>query len=133
MDICCGLTMVARIENVYSEGGVLIRDVPLLVCPTCHQSQICPDVLFDYQMYSHYCETDGLRSTSLIDAIGEDRILQQLEKYPEDARIQTHKRVLPEQMDQTLDLINLSNLIGDTLWHEELLERMTQLRKWMMT
>ncbi|MDB5083739.1 MAG: hypothetical protein JWN30_625 [Bacilli bacterium] len=131
MDICCGLTMVARLENVYSEGGVLIQDVPLLVCPTCRRSQISPDILFDYQMYAYYCETDGARSGSLSKAIGEEKILHQLEKYPEDIRIQQKIRVIPEQIDNTLDLMNLADLIGDDRWHQELVDRITHFSRWI--
>lgn len=129
MDNCCGLTMVARLQNVYTEGSVLVQDVPLLFCPTCQYSLIAPDIELDYQLFAHNCETDGVRSGSLTDAAGEDKILAVLEKYPEDERIHTGQRVIREQFDITLDLLNFAQSMQDLEWSRELVERLRMFRQ----
>jgi len=126
-DFCCGLTMVGVMSSMYSEGGVLIHDVPMLVCPTCHQSHIAPDVELDYIMLSHNCETDRVKVSSLQEAIGSDKVHRVLKKYPEDERLRTGRRVLPEQIDSTLDMINIAKMTGDEAWHQELLNQLKRL------
>lgn len=123
-DFCCGLTMIGLLRSIYSEGGVLVHDVPMLVCPTCHKSHIIPDLEFDYIMLTHYCETDRVKVTSLRDAIGETKITDALAKYPEDERIRTGRRVVPQQIDSVLDLINVAKGMGDEAWHAELLDQL---------
>jgi hypothetical protein len=123
-DFCCGLTMVGMMRSIYSEGGVLIHDVPMLVCPTCHKSHVAPDIEFDYIMLAHYCETDRVRVTSLKEAVGPDKIRDVLKKYPEDDRVRTGRRVLPEQIDSLLDMINVAKTLEDQSWHQELLNQL---------
>ncbi|KEO82911.1 hypothetical protein [Tumebacillus flagellatus] len=123
-DFCCGMTMVALLRSIYSEGGVLVHDVPMLVCPTCHKSHIVPDLEFDYIMLTHYCETDRVKVTSLRDAVGESKVADALSKYPEDERIRTGRRVVPQQIDSVLDLINVAKGMGDQTWHDELMEQL---------
>jgi hypothetical protein len=120
-DFCCGLTMVVMMRSIYSEGGVLVHDVPMLVCPTCHKSHIAPDIEFDYIMHTHNCETDRVKVTSLKEVVGTHKITAVQKKYPEDERTKTGRRVLPEQIDSILDLINVAKSMGDEEWHEELL------------
>lgn len=124
-DFCCGLTMVAMIRSIYSEGGVMIHDVPMLVCPTCHKSHVAPDIEFDFIMHAHYCETDRVKVASLRDAIGDNKLQAVQKKYPDDERVRTGRRVLPQQVDSLLDLINVAKKLGDEEWHDELL---TQLK-----
>jgi hypothetical protein len=124
MDHCCGLTMVARLQNVFTEESVLVQDVPILFCPTCHHSLIAPDIELDYQLFVHNCTTDGVRSGSLPDAAGDEKILRILDRYPDDMRVKTGQRVLPEQIDSTLDLLNLAKQTNDVEWYRELMERL---------
>ncbi|MFC4768767.1 hypothetical protein [Effusibacillus consociatus] len=128
MDHCCGLTMVARLQNVFTEGSVLMQDVPILFCPTCHNSLIAPEIEMDYQLYAHNCAADGVRSASLPDAIGEEKILDILDRYPEDIRVKTGQRVIREQIDSTLDLLNFAKQLGEHEWCQELLERLKLFR-----
>lgn len=123
-DFCCGLTMVGLMRSIYSEGGVLVHDVPMLVCPTCHKSHIAPDVEFDYIMLTHYCETDRVKVTSLKEAIGDPKIRDVMKKFPEDERVRTGRRVLPVQIDSVLDMINVAKNLGDEAWHDELMEQL---------
>lgn len=123
-DFCCGLTMVAMMRSIYSEGGVLVHDVPMLVCPTCHKSSIAPDVEFDYIMHSHNCESDRVKVTSLKDVVGYGKIDTVLKRYPDDERIRSGRRVLPEQVDTLLDMINVAKSLEDEAWHQELLDQL---------
>ncbi|MCX7568494.1 hypothetical protein OS242_00750 [Tumebacillus sp. DT12] len=123
-DFCCGLTMVAMMRSIYSEGGVLVHDVPMLVCPTCHKSHIAPDVEFDYIMHSHNCESDRVKVTSLKDVVGYGKIDTVLKRYPDDERIRSGRRVLPEQVDTLLDMINVAKSLEDEAWHQELLDQL---------
>jgi len=123
-DFCCGLTMVAMMRSIYSEGGVLVHDVPMLVCPTCHKSHIAPDVEFDYIMHSHNCESDRVKVTSLKDVVGTGKIDTVLKRYPDDERIRSGRRVLPEQVDTLLDMINVAKSLEDEAWHQELLDQL---------
>jgi hypothetical protein len=116
--------MVGMMRSMYSEGGVLIHDVPMLVCPTCHKSHVAPDIEFDYIMLAHYCETDRVRVTSMKEAVGPDKIRDVLKKYPEDDRVRTGRRVLPEQIDSLLDMINVAKTLEDQSWHQELLDQL---------
>jgi hypothetical protein len=128
--LCCGLTMVAIMRSVYSEGGVLIHDVPMLVCPTCHKSHLAPELELDFVMLSHHAETDGVQIVSLQEAVGAAKVERVLKTYPEDERYRTGRRVLPEQIDSLLDLINMAKALGDQVWHEELLLQLKQLTEW---
>lgn len=123
-DFCCGLTMVVMMRSIYSEGGVLVHDVPMLVCPTCHKSHVAPDIEFDYIMHTYNCETDRVKVTSLKEVIGAHKIADVQKKYPEDERIRSGRRVLPEQIDSILDLINVAKTMGDEAWHQELLDQL---------
>jgi hypothetical protein len=123
-DFCCGLTMVGMLRSIYSEGGVLVHDVPMLVCPTCHKSHIAPEAEFDYIMHSHNCETDRVKVTSLKEVIGPSKIEAILKRYPEDERIRSGRRVLPEQIDALLDMINVAKSLGDESWHQELINQL---------
>lgn len=116
--------MVGLMRSIYSEGGVLVHDVPMLVCPTCHKSHIAPDVEFDYIMLTHYCETDRVKVTSLKEAIGDPKIRDVMKKFPEDERVRTGRRVLPVQIDSVLDMINVAKNLGDEAWHDELMEQL---------
>ena len=123
-DFCCGLTMVAMLRSIYSEGGVLIHDVPMLVCPTCHNSHVAPDVEFDFIMHAHNCETDRVKVTSLRDAVEISKLEEVQKKYPDDERMRTGRRVLPQQVDWLLDLINVAKKLGDDEWHDELMKQL---------
>lgn len=123
-DFCCGLTMVAMMRSIYSEGGVLVHDVPMLVCPTCHKSHIAPDVEFDYIMHSHNCESDRVKVTSLKDVVSAGQIDTVFKRYPDDERIRSGRRVLPEQVDILLDMINVAKSLEDEAWHQELLDQL---------
>jgi len=127
VDYCCGLTMVAELRTVYTEGGSIIHDVPFLFCPTCHRSIIAPDVDFDFTMYAHYCETDGLKVASLADVVVREKLLDILHVYAHDERVKNQKRVLPEQIDAVLDLLNVAKSLNDSEWHFELTNRLTAL------
>ncbi|BCJ85244.1 hypothetical protein skT53_02290 [Effusibacillus dendaii] len=120
--------MVARLQHIYTEGGVLIQDVPVLFCPTCLHTEIAPDIEMDFHLFAHNCETDRVRSASLSDAVGDEKILQILEKYPEDERIRSNQRVLPEQIDATLDLMITAKQQNDQAWYNELVERLQMFR-----
>ncbi|WP_232463349.1 hypothetical protein [Tumebacillus avium] len=128
--LCCGLTMNAIMRSVYSEGGVLIHDVPMLVCPTCHKSHLAPELELDFIMLAHHAETDGVKIASLQEAIGSDKIDRVLSAYPEDERHRTGRRVLPEQIDSLLDMINMAKSLGDETWHTELLAQLKQFTNW---
>ncbi|ASS75669.1 hypothetical protein CIG75_12160 [Tumebacillus algifaecis] len=128
--LCCGLTMVAVMRSVYSEGGVLIHDVPMLVCPTCHHHHLAPELELDFIMLAHHAETDGVKIASLLEAIGDEKVTRVLNAYPEDERYRTGRRVLPEQVDSLLDMINMAKSLGDDAWYRELLDTLKQFTSW---
>ncbi|MDI3257821.1 MAG: hypothetical protein QJR01_08895 [Kyrpidia sp.] len=124
MDFCCGMTMVASLQNVYAEGPVFIHDVPVLVCPTCNRWHIAPAVSSDFTMIAHNCATDGLREANFRELVGEDRVKEILEAYPPDERVLLDRRYIPDQVDALLDLINLARSTGDVEWEAELKDRL---------
>ncbi|MFD2171381.1 hypothetical protein [Tumebacillus lipolyticus] len=128
--LCCGLSMIAIMRSVYSDGGVLIHDVPLLCCPTCHRSHLAPELELDFIMLAHHAETDGVKVASLQEAIGSEKIEQVLHTYPEDERHRSGRRVLPEQIDSLLDMINLAKSLDDQKWQAELVEQLKRFTAW---
>ncbi len=128
--LCCGLSMIAIMRSVYSDGGVLIHDVPLLCCPTCHRSHLAPELELDFIMLAHHAETDGVKIASLQEAIGSEKIEQVLRTYPEDERHRSGRRVLPEQIDSLLDMINLAKSLDDQKWQSELVEQLKRFTAW---
>lgn len=128
--LCCGLSMIAIMRSVYSDGGVLIHDVPLLCCPTCHRSHLAPELELDFIMLAHHAETDGVKVASLQEAIGSEKIEQVLRTYPEDERHRSGRRVLPEQIDSLLDMINLAKSLDDQKWQSELVEQLKRFTAW---
>ncbi|ADG06192.1 hypothetical protein [Kyrpidia tusciae] len=124
MDFCCGMTMVASLQNVYAEGPVFIHDVPVLTCPTCNRWHIAPAVSSDFAMIAHNCATDGLREANFRELVGEDRVKEVLDMYPPDERVLLDRRYIPDQVDALLDLINLARATGDNTWEEELKTRL---------
>lgn len=122
MDFCCGTTMAARLAPFYSDGRALLTDVPFLVCRTCGRSTVAPGVELDVSMYSHYCETDGLRAASLFDVVDKSRIEQILSEYPD---AQAFEPVVTDaQIDHLLDLWNLSADLGDAEWLSDVREQL---------
>ncbi|MBX6396518.1 MAG: hypothetical protein IRY98_12625 [Alicyclobacillaceae bacterium] len=124
MDFCCGMTMVASLQNVYAEGSVIVHDVPVLVCPTCNKWHIAPAVSLDFTMIVHNCATDGVREANFRELVGEERIQEVLNAYPPDERVLFDQRYIPDQVDALLDLINLARACGDADWENELKARL---------
>lgn len=100
----------------------------MLYCPTCQSSVLAPQIELDYELFAHNCSSDGVRSASLADAVGDDKILQIIETYPEDNRVSSNKRVLSEQIDAILDQLIVAKSIQDDTWYQELLEQLKLLR-----
>ena len=118
MDFCCGTTMAALLAPYYSEGRALLTDVPFLVCNTCGRRAVAPGVELDVSMYSHYCETDGLRTASLYDVVDKSRIEQILAEYPSPSG--GGPIVTEGQIDHLLDLWNFAVELGDAEWLSEI-------------
>ncbi len=131
MDFCCGATMTARIRPLHSERGMLLTDVPFLVCRTCGQAVISPALETQVTMYVHHCETDGVKQASLLDIVDELQIQDVLLDYPSfDSRdIPT---VSEEQMDHMLDVWNFATLLGDTEWVREVKDTLLFLHQVLM-
>lgn len=119
MDFCCGSTMIARLSPLYTEGGALITDVPFLYCHTCGHMTIAPAVEFDVTMYTHYCETDGVKKASLFDVVDREKVQAILDEYPPQQQLD-HPWVSDEQFDHMLDLWNFAAQQGDQVWIEEI-------------
>lgn len=130
MDLCCGMTMVSKLQSVYTEDGVLIHDVAILYCPTCQSSHIVPEIEMDYTLFAHNCETDGIKSASLSDVLGEEKLMAVLERYPEDERV-SGIRVTKDQIDGYLDLLILARSIEDSQWCAEINEQLESLLQYM--
>lgn len=116
MDFCCGTTMTGRLGPLHSEGGTLLTDVPFLFCRTCGNTVLAPPFEFDITMYTHYCETDGVKSASLLDVIDKERLQEILEDYPASATEQLEPFASSEQIDHLLDLWNFAAEIDDHEW-----------------
>lgn len=128
MDFCCGSTMIARLSPLYTEGGALIADVPFLFCHTCGHMTIAPTVEFDVTMYTHYCETDGVKKASLFDVVERERIQAILEEYPAPPSMD-HPWVGDDQFDHMLDLWNFAAQIGDQEWIDEIKRTLVLLHR----
>ena len=115
MDFCCGTTMMARLGPLYSEGRMLLADVPFLVCPTCGHTVVAPAVELDVTMYAHYCDTDGVDHASLFDVVDQARIQETLDAYP-DPRTDDAPFVTEAQLDHMLDLWLLATDWSDADW-----------------
>src|ERR1700730_3564007 len=119
MDLCCGLTMIGILRNIFTEDSVHMQEVPFLVCPTCLQSKIAPPFEFDFSMYSYHCATDRVQYAVFSDAVGIDRITHFLDQYPIDERVSKGIRVTQQQIDPALDMILFLQSQGESEWLEE--------------
>ncbi|MCY0875327.1 MAG: hypothetical protein OWT28_03480 [Firmicutes bacterium] len=129
MDFCCGTSMIGRLAPLHTEAGALITDVPFLFCHTCGQTVVAPDVLLDVTMFTHYCETDGVKSASLYDVVDKERIQGILYAYPEPVTDYTDFYVDAEQLDHMLDLWNFASSLDDQQWKSEIKEVLLALHK----
>lgn len=129
MDFCCGTSMIGRLAPLHTEAGALITDVPFLFCHTCGQTVVAPAVLFDVTMFSHYCETDGVKSASLFDVVEKERIQAILDAYPEPVTEHKDFYVSDDQLDHMLDLWNFASSLGDEEWKREIKSALLVLHK----
>ncbi len=119
MDFCCGATMAVKIRPLHSERGMLLTDVPFLVCHTCGNTVVAPSVETQVTLYVHHCETDGVTQASLLDAVSEAEIAEILSTYePFDS--ETDPYVTEDQVDHMLDVWNFAAEIGDQHWIDEI-------------
>ena len=128
MDFCCGTTMSARIATLTTDGGASLTDVPFLYCRTCGHMVIAPTVELDVVMYAHFCDTDGLKLTSLCDVVDRSKIETILQEYPEPSDEFT-ALIADEQIDHLLDVWNFASQIGDKEWIEEVKTSLFKLHK----
>jgi hypothetical protein len=124
MDLCCGLTMVGILKSVFTDGAVWIHDVPFLFCPTCEDLKLAPQFELDYVMHAHHCESDKVKSSNFADAVGPEKLLGFLDRYPEDVRMVENIRVTQEQIDMALDMILLLRDSENSEWLDEWRERL---------
>ncbi|OAG94421.1 hypothetical protein [Ferroacidibacillus organovorans] len=118
MDFCCGTTMTARLAPLYSEGGVLLTDVPFLFCHTCHTMRVAPQIFTEVTLYTHHCETDGLKRASLFDILASGQIDAILAMYP-GPDPSSKPYVTEAQIDHLLDVWNVAQELGDVAWIDE--------------
>lgn len=128
MDFCCGTTMSAKISSLYTDGGALMTDVPFLYCRTCGQTTIAPTVELDVVMYSHNCDTDGVKHASFNDVVDHAVINALLEEYPEPNE-HNMDTILDEQIDHLLDVWNFASQIDDEEWIASVKSTLYQLHK----
>ncbi len=128
MDFCCGTTMTARLAPLQTDGGAQLTDVPFLYCLTCGHTVVAPAVEFDVAMYTHYCDTDGVKQASLCDVVNREKIQAVLEEYPGPTDT-PHSIATIEQIDHMLDVWNFAAQIGDTAWIEDVKSTLLLLRQ----
>lgn len=128
MDFCCGTTMTARLAPLQTDGGAQLTDVPFLYCLTCGHTVVAPAVEFDVTMYTHYCETDGVKQASLCDVVNREKIQAVLDEYTGQVDA-AHPVATLEQIDHMLDVWNFAAQIGDTDWIEEVKNTLFLLRQ----
>jgi len=129
MDFCCGTSMIGRLAPLHTEAGALITDVPFLFCHTCGHTVVAPDVLFDVTMFSHYCETDGVKSASLFDVVDKVRIQAILDAFPDSVTEYRDFYVSEDQLDHMLDLWNFASALKDEAWKKEIREALLVLHR----
>ncbi len=128
MDFCCGSTMSARIATLYTDGGATLTDVPFLYCRTCGQLTIAPAVEIDVVMYTHFCDTDGVKQASLYDVVDRSIIDMIIQEYPEPNEAFT-LLIADEQINHLLDVWNFASQIGDNAWIEEVKSSLFKLHE----
>ncbi len=128
MDFCCGTTMTLRLASLTTDGGAQIADVPFLYCHTCGHTVIAPEVELDVTMYSHYCDTDGLKQGTFKDVVDQDKLSAITEQYSV-FEGPPHPIVTEEQIDHMLDVWNFAKQINDEEWITEIRTTLLRLHK----
>ncbi|WP_146192763.1 hypothetical protein [Sulfoacidibacillus thermotolerans] len=120
--------MTLRLAPLTTDGGAQITDVPFLYCQTCGHTVVAPEVEFDVTMYTHYCDTDGVKQASIYDVISKEKLQAIIAEYPL-FEGPAHPIVTKEQIDHMLDVWNFAKQINDLEWIEEIKAALIKLHK----
>ncbi|MCI0183573.1 MAG: hypothetical protein OWR52_01150 [Acidibacillus sp.] len=128
MDFCCGTTMSLRFASLTTDGGAQIADVPFLYCHSCGHTVVAPEVELDVTMYTHYCDTDGVKQATLHDVVNKEKLQHIAAQYPAFTG-PSHLTVSEEQIDHMLDVWNFAKQIDDQEWLAEIKLSLVKLHK----
>lgn len=126
LSYCCGASMIGYIGQI-RKGGVLVYAVPLLYCPICCELQVHPAVLEEFELVLEFACEDEVDEVIFCAEITTDMIAEWGEECISFTDESDLYQLFKDQIDHSLDLLNLSCTIGDNGWREELKNRLKVL------
>lgn len=132
MSYCCGASTIGFIGS-YKDASVIVHQVPMLVCPVCHEVEVHPAVKEELELVIEYAKEDRAKEVTLRETITPEMIAEWKEYGISFQDTDDIESVIREQIDHSLDLLRVSKVLNDSEWGEELKNRLrvltSQLKK----
>lgn len=126
MSYCCGASTIGFIGS-YKDASVIVHQVPMFVCPVCHEVEVHPAVREELELVIEYAREDRAKEVTLRDTITPEMIAEWKEYGISFQDSNDLESVIREQIDNSLDLLRISKMLNDTEWEEELKKRLRVL------
>lgn len=132
MGYCCGGSMIGG-TGTLRHYRTYIHDVPILYCPVCNRIDIHPQIEDEYEILAEYAHSDQAPEVFFNDYVNDDVLDSLFENCTcfDDGDMEY---LMKKQIDTSLDLLCLAKQMKDTLWEQDLKNRLShlsqRLHKW---
>jgi len=124
---CCGALMVGTRAKI-QVGGIVVADVPFLVCPVCGRGEIHPKIYGEFEIIEEMSE--HLESAFFyfdeVASVDWEALKESVPFWVENEE-DVDEELLAELIDHTLDLYGAAELLADEAWADELRRRFSVL------
>lgn len=125
MSFCCGASMVGAVGTL-RHGRTYVHNLPLLLCPVCHQVEVHHAVAEEFDMIMEYAEADGAREVDFAELVDPSRLEDIFENCI--SRISDDPQEIFEvQINMALDLLIIAKQMQDAEWEWILKKRLKVL------
>ncbi|MBT9253647.1 MAG: hypothetical protein BLITH_0306 [Brockia lithotrophica] len=124
---CCGALMVGTKAKIQA-GGIVVADVPFLVCPVCGRGEIHPKVYGEFEIIEEMSEhiESAFFSFDEVATVDWEALKESVPFWVDDEE-EVDERLLAELIDHTLDLYGAAEHLADEAWSGELRRRFAVL------
>lgn len=125
MSFCCGASMVGAIGTM-RHGNTYVHNLPMLVCPVCHQVEVHHAVMEEFDILMEYAESDAAREVDFAEYIDPSRMEEIFENCISCVS-DDPQHILEVQIDMALDLLLVAKQLQDAEWEWILKKRLKVL------
>lgn len=127
MSFCCGASMIGT-KGTLKHLRTHIHNVPLMLCPVCQRVEIHYLVESEYEILAEYAHSDGAAEIDFQDYVdhhAEDRLYENCVNNEDEDPLD----IVCLQIDMSLDLLSFAKQMRDTMWEEQLKNRLFVLNQ----